>query len=138
MANTKRRRSKQRQIILEELRSLKCHPTADYLYQLLRGKVPNISLGTVYRNLELLRSDDLLQKINSLNGHSRFDGNPFPHQHIHCTCCGRLDDAEELNNLSYLETIRSLNGYIIKGYKLDFVGLCAKCSRKDQTKKVEG
>jgi len=134
MVKTKRRNSKQRRIILEELRNLKTHPTADHLHRLLRERMPNISLGTVYRNLELLKTENQILKLNSLTSQSRFDGNPLPHHHIHCTGCGRVDDAEELENDEYLEEVKHLKGYEIQGYKLDFVGVCSNCRQKKQPK----
>ncbi|MCJ7604005.1 MAG: transcriptional repressor, partial [Desulfobulbaceae bacterium] len=73
-AKNKLRMTKQRQVILEELRKVKTHPTADDMYQMLRKKMPKISLGTVYRNLEILSESGIIQKLDVGGTQKRFDG----------------------------------------------------------------
>ena len=82
---TARRMTQQRKVILEELNNLKTHPTADDLYQVVKVKVPRISLGTVYRNLEILSSDGLIKKLEIGGAQKRFDGDLSDHHHVRCT-----------------------------------------------------
>ena len=79
-------------MILEELQKLTSHPTAAGLYEIVRRRLPRISLGTVYRNLELLTRLGTIQKLEFGGGEARFDGNVQRHDHVRCVECGRLDD----------------------------------------------
>ena len=88
------RLTNQRQVILEELRNVKTHPTASELYDMVRQRLPRIGLGTVYRNLELLADCGIINKLETGGEQKRFDGNPGPHYHIRCTTCGRVDDID--------------------------------------------
>ena len=86
-----KRYSKQREIIMNNLKNRYDHPTAEMVYDSVREEVPNISLGTVYRNLkEMASGDDVLSFTQ--NGKEHFDGNPIPHIHICCTLCGSIED----------------------------------------------
>jgi Fur family ferric uptake transcriptional regulator len=123
------RLTKQRQIILDELRNSTSHPTADEVYEKVRQHLPRISLGTVYRNLELMSSCGLIQKLTSTGLQKRFDGNPEEHYHIRCLNCGQVRDLDldvDLNNI-----IQSLNtDYQVMGHKLEFMGLCPQCRQE--------
>ncbi len=83
----------QRSILLDELRRVDSHPSADELYAMVRRRLPRISLGTVYRNLEILSGLGAIRRIDSGGGLKRFDGNPEEHYHIRCVACDRLVDA---------------------------------------------
>ena len=76
--NRLQRNTRQRQVILEELQKLTSHPTAAVLYDIVRRRLPKISLGTVYRNLELLARMGMVQKLELAGGEARFDGNVAP------------------------------------------------------------
>ncbi len=119
--------SKQRDAILEVLHSTKAHPTADAIYAEVRKKIPNISLGTVYRNLAKLSEDNTIIKVNAGTGVEHFDGTPTPHYHVVCTQCGAIDDIEA----EPLEEVNSWAAKIFKGeiYKHStiFFGKCEKC-----------
>ena len=84
-----RRYSRQRTLILETLRRNPVHPTADEVYRLVQQEDPHLSLGTVYRNLNLLSQDGVIQSLRSDKNCERFDGNPAPHYHFRCETCGR-------------------------------------------------
>ena len=85
----KLRMTTQRQVILEELRKLKSHPTAGELCQIVRQRLPRISLGTVYRNLEILSRSGVVLKLDVAGLEMRFDGTVDNHYHVRCLDCGR-------------------------------------------------
>ena len=86
--------SRQRESIKEFLMSRKDHPTADMVYENMKNIYPNISLGTVYRNLSLLADIGEIQKLASYGGADRFDARTDEHCHFMCTECGRVSDLE--------------------------------------------
>ncbi|WP_031481622.1 Fur family transcriptional regulator [Maridesulfovibrio frigidus] len=119
------RRSKQRELILEELKALTCHPTADELYEIVRKRLTNISLGTVYRNLDLMASSGIILKIDS-GGKNRFDGNAIPHPHLRCIECGKVDDIMFDVSLPIPSELEA-NGYEITGCTIEYYGICPNC-----------
>jgi len=131
MKTDKTRITHQRAVILEELRSVKTHPSADELYAMVRQRLPRISLATVYRNLEFLTVQGLVQKIEVGGRQKRFDGNPEQHYHIRCMECGKVDDVEleQLENLE--EGICKTCGYKVLGHSIEFIGLCPECRKKN-------
>ncbi len=121
------KRSKQKEAILNVLRSTKVHPTADWVYEEVRKIIPNISLGTVYRNLSKLSDESVIIKLGLGTTVEHFDGNPLPHYHVMCTECGAIDDIEaepldELNNWAS----KLFKGEIYK-HSAIFFGKCEKC-----------
>lgn len=121
------RNTRQRQLILEELRKLSSHPTAVGLYEIVRRRLPRISLGTVYRNLELLSQAGLIRRLEFTGAESRFDGNPGPHDHLRCIGCGRVDDIDELPLELPLANDDGPGGFEILGRRLELLGLCPAC-----------
>ena len=130
--------TQQRAVILEEVRrDLDRHMTADEIYERVRKQLPRISLGTVYRNLEVLVELNEIQKLELSGSISRFDGNPKGHYHIRCMQCGRVDNApvapmQKLEDELYGSTV-----YTIIGHRLEFTGLCPECS-KSRTSETSG
>jgi Fe2+ or Zn2+ uptake regulation protein len=126
------RMTKQRRVILETLRKKNIHPTADQIYELVRRQMPRISLGTVYRNLEILTALGEIQTLELSGTQKRYDGIPQKHYHIRCLHCGRVDDAPiaPLNRLE--DDLYESTVYTIMGHRLEFIGLCPECS-KDET-----
>ena len=121
------RNTQQRRVILEELRKVKTHPTAATLYALIRQRQPKISLGTVYRNLEMLHRLGLIQKLEFGGAEARYDGDITQHDHIRCVNCGRLDDAP-LPPLDLQERpTNDLGGYEILGHRFEYLGVCPAC-----------
>ena len=124
MAMTKH--SRQRDGILEELCSRYDHPTAEELYLSLKTKMPNLSLGTVYRNLNLLAEEGIILKLSS-DGPDRFDGNKENHYHFACTECGHLYDID-IPLLSGIEQeAEKIAEAKITSHHLTFVGVCRDC-----------
>ena len=124
---TFQRNTLQRQVILEELRKLTSHPTAAGLYRIVVRRLPKISLGTVYRNLDLLTKTGVIQKLEFGSEEARFDGNSTPHHHIRCVKCGRVDDipSPPLDLLGGMKD--DLGGYHVLGHRVEFFGLCPQC-----------
>ena len=124
--------SRQREAIKHYLASTKEHPTADTVYLHVKEDFPNISLGTVYRNLNLLTDIGEAIKIPTPDGGDRFDGNVIPHNHFLCTSCGRLLDLEL--DMKSIEEVNRLAGEnfdgIITSSSTLFYGECSDCIRK--------
>lgn len=127
------RMTRQRQIILEELRKVATHPSADEVYETVRKRLPRISLGTVYRNLEILSELGEIQKLELGGDLKRFDRKPNKHYHIRCMNCGRVDDAPiaPLNQVE--DELYGATVYTIIGHRLEFEGLCPQCSKTSET-----
>ena len=123
----KRRSTPQRRVVLEELQKLTSHPTAVELYEIVRRRLPNISLGTVYRNLELLAKTGVIQKLEFGGSEARFDGNASDHHHIQCMECGRVDDLHGLPDTLPISVSEEAGDYKILGHRLVFYGICGRC-----------
>lgn len=121
------RMTRQRQVILEELRQVNTHPSADEIYEMVRKRLPRISLGTVYRNLEILSESGEIQKVELGSNLKRFDGFAHLHYHIRCVRCDRLVDAPAHINLDIEDRLQSETDFQILGHKLEFSGLCPDC-----------
>jgi Fur family ferric uptake transcriptional regulator len=128
-----KRTTVQRQVILEELKKLKTHPTADELYQRVRKLIPRISLGTVYRNLERLVDEGLALRLDSGLGPRRYDGFTKKHYHIQCVDCYRLDDIMLKLKPEPKYKYPRLTDYAVQGFRVEFFGICPVCL-KDQQK----
>jgi Fur family ferric uptake transcriptional regulator len=120
-----KRLTRQRKVILEALRSVKTHPAADEVYDMVRQELPKISLGTVYRNLEVLSEMGFIQKLEMAGLQKRFDGNPEPHYHIRCLNCGCVRDVDVEMKLDMMK--KNMSGFLVQGYRLEFVGVCPDC-----------
>jgi Fur family ferric uptake transcriptional regulator len=119
----------QREIILDELRSVKTHPTADELFEQVRNRLPRVSLATVYRNLEWLCQRGVVQKIEVGGRQKRFDGTAKLHYHIRCIVCGRVDDVDMSPVEALDHDLSEKSGYTVMGHRLEFWGTCPACTR---------
>jgi Fur family ferric uptake transcriptional regulator len=120
------RNTKQRMLILHTLRSFPVHPTAVEIYAKARQAMPSLSLGTVYRNLEMLTRSGEVLCLERAGMSRRFDGNTAAHGHVRCTVCGRVGDVVgDLPN-ALLGNVRS-PGFDILGMEVEFTGLCSEC-----------
>ena len=119
---------RKRNAILNYLRSTDVHPSAEMVYSHLKQEYPDISLGTVYRNLAMFKDKGEIISVGTVNGVERFDGNTMPHVHFICTGCNgvsdlpQIDVPEELNRKVTAET-----GGTIDMCQLTFVGRCNQC-----------
>ena len=121
------RNSKQRNRILVLLQSTDTHPTADWLYQQLKDEFPNLSLGTVYRNLATLVEQDLVKKIHFGSTFDRFEANMRPHYHLICESCGKIFDIEMPIHNDLNKKAAELTSFTILHHKIEFFGLCEDC-----------
>ena len=117
----------QRKVILEELQQVTSHPTADDLYERVRRRMPKISLGTIYRNLDILYHQGVIQKLHVAESQMRFDGNPEPHFHVHCVKCGRIADIYNCPD-SYFVLKEVQSDFSIEDDSLSFLGHCPECA----------
>lgn len=124
------RQTKQRRAIVEVLATLDTHPTAEEFFPIIRRRLPNISLGSVYRNLEVLADAGLIAKLESGNRARRFDGLTTPHAHVGCPQCGAVHDlwsaTVDAACLQLDQLVASLDG--LEGYRLEFIGSCDQCT----------
>ncbi len=128
------RNTRQRQVILDAVKQSKNHPTADDVYEKVRARLPRVSLGTVYRNLDILAASGDIVRLAPGRTQMRFDGKLEPHYHMTCIHCGRVEDLPmpaSDNPVEILEKVTShLTRYGVFGHKLEFVGVCAECKAK--------
>lgn len=120
-----------RRVILEELMSAACHPTAEELLALVRRRLPRVSLGTVYRNLDVLARNGLLRVVEVPGGPRRYDGELEEHSHVTCLRCGRVADVAlpgiEIDDGHAARE----SGYEIVDHEVSFTGLCSECAAKE-------
>lgn len=122
-----RKYSKQREVILKAVTEDLYHPTVDEIYLLSKKDNPKISLGTVYRNLNLLAEMGKISKISMPDGSDRFDGDIKPHHHLCCTNCGKVIDycSRELENLP--TQILQDTEFEVQSINLVVKGICKDC-----------
>ncbi len=121
------RYSKQRTLILDTIKDKKTHLTANEVYNLVREKQDNISLGTVYRNLNSLVEYGLIKKIEIPNDSDYFDFNICDHSHMYCSKCGKVFDIDNKSIDGIKESIEKYYSYKIESYNIVLQGLCEDC-----------
>ena len=125
--------SKQKEILLNVLCSTNCHPDADWIYEQARKELPNISLGTVYRNLAKMSQDGTILKLNMNDGRDHFDGNTARHHHMVCRECGAIidiftDPDEEQNFMNYINNYAQTHTFAtVEAHNVTFQGVCENC-----------
>ncbi len=128
------RMTHQREIILQELKKSKNHPSADELYERVKKKLPRISLATVYRNLEILSEAGTINKIEISGRQKRFDWELGQHNHIYCVQCHRVDNIQLKQSRKSTPQPDDHRGYKIDGCRVEFFGYCPECLKKQSTK----
>lgn len=122
--------SRQRDTIMNCLINRKDHPTADMIYNSIREEIPNVSLGTVYRNLNLLAELGEIRRLNCGNGPERFDADTHPHYHFICRECGQMQDLP-MDVLTKINSqAQEYCGGRIDSHITYFYGLCENCLAK--------
>lgn len=117
-----RKRSRQRDAVLQCIRSTTCHPTADWIFSRLKPVMPELSRGTVYRNLSILRQEGEICSVGVSGGMEHFDGDVHPHVHFVCTTCGGVTDLMEVPVPGAVEVPGKVNAVA-----LTYHGTCENC-----------
>lgn len=123
------RYSRKREAILAALRSTHIHPSADWVYRTLKPGHPDLSLGTVYRNLSLFREQGVIRSVGVVDGHERFDAFTQPHSHFICTRCHSVLDLPDIApDRAADRVVAEQYGVVVDRYDLTFYGTCPNCS----------
>ncbi|MBI5418141.1 transcriptional repressor [Candidatus Poribacteria bacterium] len=132
---SKYRTSKQRNKILELIKNVNSHPTAEWIYDELKKDFPNLSLATIYRNLKILKKTNTIKELEFSNSFNRYDGNNEQHYHFICKECDNIYDVfiPEIGNLNN-NCIKRYPAFTVDTHRLDFFGTCYHCSGKTQKK----
>lgn len=119
--------SRQRNLILQILRSTKTHPSAGWIFEEARKHLPSISLGTVYRNLAMLKEEGRIRELSVGKGIGLFDGDLRNHDHICCLVCGKVEDVPpSAQSFSYSQ-VEGAIGYRVHWHRLEYFGVCPGC-----------
>ena len=137
VSTPQRRSTRQRALVYDAVASTKAHPTADWVYERVRRSMPRISLGTVYRNLQLLVAEGRLRTWTR-GRTTRFDADLSAHDHFTCERCGLLVDLERTPESFASERRLAASGHEVRDRILEFVGLCRDCRRGEKTRKTGG
>ena len=123
------RRSKKRDAMLRLMQDTDCHPSADWVYRQLKPEFPDLSLGTVYRNLNQLREEGLLRQVGVVNGQERFDADIHDHGHFVCGGCGAVIDVPDYTpGADALQDLSREHGFTVEGHEFYLRGRCAACA----------
>ncbi|RMG60508.1 MAG: transcriptional repressor [Deltaproteobacteria bacterium] len=128
MKEVKRRNTRQRNVVLSVLKNTHSHPDAEWIYQEARKIIPNLSLGTVYRNLKILKDQGKIIEIKSeFSPSARYDAEVSPHGHFHCTTCDSIIDVHGVRSGDFIdETVLKGVGKVAS-FQVVFYGTCASC-----------
>lgn len=122
------RYSKKRAAILAAIRGTDCHPSAEWVYQALKPSHPDLSLGTVYRNLVFFQERGDIRSVGVVKGQERFDGITTPHSHFICRHCGAVMDLSRTELASRIDRdVSEQYGLMVEHHELTFHGLCPTC-----------
>lgn len=130
------RLTRQREVVLKAIRSSGGHPDAHDIYARARRVMPQISLGTVYRTLGLLRDAGVIQELHFGRPHGRFEELVEHHHHVVCKQCGRIEDISA-KSLNLLAKVQELTAFEVQEQRLEFYGLCPKCRVNRQAPGLE-
>ena len=123
---TRTRETRQRRVVYDTIKKTHSHPTADWVFEQVRAEVPKISLGTVYRNLSVLKSEGVIREIYGMDRRAHYDADLSPHAHFICTDCGQIWDVLGVPEVDW-RTLKELVGCEVSDQRLDFQGHCAAC-----------
>ena len=125
----KRRNTTQRIKILEYIRDVKMHPTAETVYNAVRKELPSITLATVYRNLNLLASEGEIVRLE-INNEFHYDGDTSNHQHCVCSRCGRIHDIFQREISDYAMSHVKSKEFNPTSVNIIFHGICIQCEKR--------
>jgi Fur family peroxide stress response transcriptional regulator len=121
------RQTRQRRVVYESVKRSKSHPTADMIFEKVRKSLPNISLGTVYRNLSVLKEQGLLNELHGADRKTHYDANLTPHAHFTCTKCGAITDIMGCPEVDW-HGLDELTGCSVESQRIEFCGVCSACT----------
>ena len=125
--------SRKREAILQKIRGSHIHPTAEWVYQELKNEYPDLSLGTVYRNLTRFKEDGTIRSRGVINGQEHFDGELYAHDHFLCMECGQiLDLARPAFLEESIEHLEKTGNLVVRSYDLLLRGTCPACCKKQK------
>lgn len=128
-----KRNTIQRQLVIAAVRFLANHPTAEEVYDRITMEYPDISKGTVYRNLNSLVESGLLSKVSVPSGADRFDHILARHYHIKCTACGKFSNVENFDYIPDMDAkVAAVTGYKMNHHDIVFSGICPECQKLEQ------
>ena len=132
------RYSRKREAILTAIRGTRCHPSAEWVYHTLKPEHPDLSLGTVYRNLIFFQQRGEIQSVGVVKGQERFDGVTTPHSHFVCNSCGAVLDLHEVRMDAGLDrSVSRQYGFAVERHELTFYGFCPECMQKKNLNEEE-
>jgi Fe2+ or Zn2+ uptake regulation protein len=129
MAGNRTRETQQRRVVFETVRATRAHPTADVIFEQVRHSLPKISLGTVYRNLAVLKAEGLVREVQGTDRRTRYEANIGPHAHFVCTRCGEIRDLSGTLEVDW-RTQKDLVGCEVLEQRVELLGLCPTCQRQ--------
>lgn len=119
------RYSKKREAVYDVLCSTKSHPTAEWIYEQVKREYPDISLGTVYRNLAMFKADGRVVCVGVVDGQERYDADTRPHSHFVCRSCGAVLDVESSETVTVSEAAAGCGK--IESCEITYRGVCNPC-----------
>ena len=129
------RYSKKREAILAAIQGTSCHPSAEWIYQQLKPSHPDLSLGTVYRNLIFFQERGDIRSVGVIQGQERFDAVVTPHSHFVCEYCGAVIDLPHLTLDSEMDhAVSQQYGLMVYRHELTLHGLCPDCIKQKKSK----
>jgi Fur family ferric uptake transcriptional regulator len=123
----RRRQTRQREVILEIVRSTMDHPTAEWVHRQARRHLPRISVATVYRNLKEMAAEGEIHELHGGGLSTRFDANTGQHYHVRCVMCGRMADLPISVDRRVEEDAGRAINYRILGHRVEVLGVCPAC-----------
>jgi Fur family transcriptional regulator, peroxide stress response regulator len=124
-----RRNTRQKEAILTVLKNTRAHPTADLIYELVKKKIPHISKGTVYRNLQVLQEMGQITELNLGDEINRYEIKQKPHCHFRCEQCGCVIDLDVTADKEIDKKVSEKTGLIINSHQMEFQGICNNCQK---------
>jgi Fe2+ or Zn2+ uptake regulation protein len=127
------RETRQRRVVYQTIKDTQSHPTADWIFEQVRMSVPKISLGTVYRNLSVLKDEGLIREIFGNDRRAHYDALTEPHAHFICSECGGIWDIQSKVKIDW-RSLKELVGCEVAERRIEFEGSCAACLHKAKVK----
>ncbi len=126
MSKAATRETLQRRVVYETIMSTRSHPTADWIFEQARGKMPKISLGTVYRNLSILKRDGFIHEVFGIDRRTRYEEKQEPHTHFICLSCSEIRDVGSSLEMDW-QTCKELVGCEVLEQRMALFGHCSAC-----------